>query len=402
MVRIPRWLLVFALPTLSVACTGPGVPDATGKDSGQTGSTDSESTDSGGSESGDTDSGGTDSDTGAIAPGIAWYDALSPMDVTPDGRTVLTQDATSLAGDVVLIDTASGVTTVVTTLGDATRDLVTGIAATGRISAFRGETIEASVWSASGGWSVLPSPYAEGCGADRGAAFDLSDDGAVVVGLMWDGCAPAAFRWTEADGVVPLAILGEPPPGSSAPPSNRASVISGDGQVSAGFAASGVLDRTPARWSATGEGLLLDPDNQDSPGEVLAIDYTGATLAGLRGNDGFVWTEAGFVDLGRVSTALLTDPVYPNAISADGRAVLGGVGSEFMSVPVAFIWTEADGMRALQPIVEDAGIAIEAGWTLTSVMAVSDDVSVIVGRAFDADLALKTFVLRLPPAAYGL
>ncbi len=242
--------------------------------------------------------------------------------------------------------------------------------------AFRGEFTDAQRWSEAEDWTILASSFDAGCDANLGGAFDISDDGGVVVGLMWDGCRPAAFRWTAAEGVVPLDVLGEGSEGSSTSQSNRATVVSGDGLVSAGFAALSTLDRSPARWSADGSGQLLDPDNSESPGEVLSIDRTGGTLAG--------------------------DPVYPLAMSDEGAVVLGGVGSEFFTTPIAFVWDAEHGMRSLQPLVEAAGIAIEDGWLLTRVVAVSDDLQVIVGRGFDADYQTQTFVLRLDPEAAGI
>lgn len=312
----------------------------------------------------------------------------------------LAQNALSIEGELLLIDTVANTSEVVTTLGDASRDMATGLSADGHIAALHGVPVEAGVWSAADGWVDLPSPYDAGCDADNGAAFDISDDAAVVVGLMWDGCAPAAFRWTATDGVMPLEILGEAFEGSTSPPTNRATVVSGDGQIAAGFAANGALDRTPAMWRADGAGVLLDPDNVDVTGEVLSIDADGSTLAGMRGNDGFVWTEAGFVDLGRVDTAMPTDPVYPNAMSADGSLVFGGVGSEFFTIPTAFVWSSAGGTRPLQPLVEAAGVEVPEGYLFTSVLAVSDDATVIFGRAFDADFAVKSFIVRVPAGTF--
>ena len=92
--------------------------------------------------------------------------------------------------------------------------------------------------------------------------------------------------------------------------------------------------------------------------------------------------------------------MYPNTTSADGRFVFGGVGSEFFTVPISFVWSAEGGMLALQPLVEAAGIDLE-GATLTNVMAVSDDGSLLLGRAFDADFNLVSFVLRVDPAVYG-
>lgn len=386
--------LLFGLFSSLVACQ----PAADTSDTGPDGST----TDT--ADSGDTGDSADTGDTGVeVTPSILWLDSLLSVDLTPDGSVALAQDATSMEGALLLIDTTTGETTEVTTLGDAGLNLATGLSAELDISAYFDVPVLAGRWSQTGGWTEVPSPYASGCDSNIGAGFDVSDDGDVVVGLMWDGCAPAAFRWTESGGTTPLAILGEPVDGSSVAPTNRATVVSGDGQVAAGFAANGYLDRTPARWSADGSGELLAPDEMAETGEVLSIDQDGDTLGVQRGYDGYRWTESGgFVSLGRVDTMMPTDTVYPNALTADGRAVFGGVGSEYFTVPVAFVWTEAAGMRAVQELAVAAGIEIPEGYWLTSVVAASDDGTVLLGRAFDADFSSKTFILHAPAAAWGL
>ncbi|MES2639484.1 MAG: hypothetical protein V4850_08360 [Myxococcota bacterium] len=374
--------LPFLLLLPFVACTGAskdtGAPDDTGE------------TDT------DTD---TDTDTGTpVTARIAWFDDMSGMDLSPDGTRAVAQRMSSLAGEVLFLDTVTDEVRSVTTLGDATRNLATGLSADGRISAlYDTPVVEAGLWTEATGWQDLASPFAVGCDSDNGGGFDLSDDGTVVVGLLWDVCSPAAFRWTEAGGVQVLDILGEASEGSTNAPANRASVVSGDGQVSAGFAAYGPLDRSPTRWTADGAGELLAPDDRDAPGEVLSIDYDGSTLGVLRGYDGYVWTAAGgFVSLGRLETALPSDPVYVNALSADGHLAFGGVGSEFFGLPTAFVWSEALGMRSVQEVATAAGIVVDEGYWLTNVMAVSDDSTVILGRAFNAEGAPTTFVMHVP------
>ncbi len=346
------------------------------------------------SETGET---GDTSDT-PVSPSIQWFDGVSGVDLTPDGATALVQSMTLFDGELSFIDTATGVVTVQTTLGDAGKDMGTAVSADLQIAALYAIPVEAATWSADGGWEVIPSPFDAGCDSDNGGAFDVSDDGAVAVGLLWDGCAPAAFRSTSS-GVQLLATLGESS-GSSAP-TNRATVVSGDGAIAAGFAEYGSIDRSPTRWAADGTGELLDPDNRDAPGEVLSIDYTGATLGIVQGYDGFAWTEAeGLVPMGRLENALPTDTVYPNALSADGSTAFGAVGSEFFTVPTAFAWTREDGMRSLQELAVAAGVVIDDGYWLDNVMAVSDDGTVILGRALDADYAPTTFVMHVPPGTF--
>jgi hypothetical protein len=337
-------------------------------------------------------------------PGVTLFDFLIAVDVTPDGTTAVFEDITSTAATAHLHDTVTGETTVGPLIGDPSRSLATSISADGKITAFHNEPAEAGVWTPGSGWLELGSPHAAGCGADElSSAWDISADGLVVVGMAWDGCAPDAFVWTAAGGFTSLDRIGASAPGSPNPPSNRATVVSDDGAVIAGFAQNGPVDRSPAVWAADGTGFLLDPTQMDAPGEVLSISAGGQTLAGVWGYDGFVWTsEGGVVMIPRLDISLPSDPIYPNAIAADGRLVFGGIGSAFFTVPTAFVWSADAGTRALADIATAAGVTLPEGTLLTSVLAASADGTVLIGTAFDVDFNPKTFALRLPATAYDI
>src|SRR5690606_4577412 len=113
-------------------------------------------------------------------------------------------------------------------------------------------------------------PNANTC-PSRSNGYELSGDGAVAVGLSWDGCDGRGFRWTKATGMVELEPL--------ANGGNRASVVSGDGNVLAGFA-QGSFSRTPTFWESSGDGELLDPPSGDAVGEVHGINDAGTILLG--------------------------------------------------------------------------------------------------------------------------
>ena len=332
----------------------------------------------------------------APPPGLRLLDHALAIDVTPDGRIAVFEDLSSGEAKAVVLDTVTGEILAQPAVGDPSRVMVTGISATRRISALHGEPVQAGVWSADVGWHDLGSPHPAGCGdAEVSGAFDISADGSVIVGLAWNGCAPDAFRWTDGT-FTTLQLLGTPAPGSSGTPTNRATVIADDGSVVAGFAQNGAVDRSPAVWRQDGTGFLLDPTETDVPGEVLSISASGETLAGIWGQDGFVWTEAGgLVMLPRLDISLPSDPVYPNAISADGSRVFGGIGDAFFSIPIAFVWTAADGTRSLADVAAARGIELPAGLILNSVLGASADGTVLVGTAMDQDFAPRTFVLRL-------
>ncbi len=74
---------------------------------------------------------------------------------------------------------------------------------------------------------------------------------------------------------------------------NRASVVSADGSVIAGFA-QGSFSRTPAVWDGTTlSGELLDPPNGDALGEITGIRDDGSVLLGVWDGDATQWTNDG-------------------------------------------------------------------------------------------------------------
>ncbi len=101
------------------------------------------------------------------------------------------------------------------------------------------------------------------------------------------------MRYTETGGswtTQPLELLGEPFPDDPNPPSNRATVVSGNGLVAAGWAQTSIVDRWPAVWQADGSGSLLAAGvSDDTPGEILAINFDGTVMAGTWGGQGFIW-----------------------------------------------------------------------------------------------------------------
>lgn len=408
--RAPRLLPSFLcratiVPALGAAlCLGAvgslGCDDGASTTSSGSGGATSSATTGSTSTTGDTSS----SSTGGAppAPGLVLREDGLAIDVTPDGKTAVFERFDGLDAKVVFYDTVTNTSTDETSVGDPTRDFATGVSQTGRVTALYADPVVAGYWSKADGWRTVATPYALGCDQDLAGAWDVSAAGDVVVGMVWNGCAPEAFLWKDMGGVgtyQKLDVLGSPTPGGMLAPTNRATVVSDDGKVVGGFAQNGNVDRAPARWTADGAGALLAPSVTDTPGEVLSIDATGATLAGILGADGFVWTAAGGMQtLPRLDAALPTDPVYPNAMTADGTRIFGGVGDAFFGVPIAFVWSAADGIRPLADVAKAAGVTIPDGVALETVLGASADGTVLIGVALDAGGAQKTFVLRLPSA----
>jgi hypothetical protein len=338
-------------------------------------------------------------DAGPPPAGLALSDHAIAVDLTPDGRTAVFEDLSSTAATAVLVDTITGQITGQVEIGDPSLDLATGVSADLHVVAFHGMPSKGGTWSQAGGWVDVVNPFPKTCDTDDSATWDISADGKVVVGMLWNGCDGQAFR-ASGGAVALLDLLGEPQTSSSPPQTNRATVVSDDGAIAAGWAERTSADRSPAAWTADGHGFLLDPEDAATPGEVLSIDADGRVMAGILGGDGFVWTKGtGLAKLLRFDQALPSDPVYPNAMTADGSIVFGGVGDAFLSTPIAFAWTERGGMVSLADVAKAGGVTVPDGVTLNSVLGASADGTVTIGTAMDAAGASKTFVLRVPASA---
>jgi hypothetical protein len=223
------------------------------------------------------DAGITADAPGAAEPFLEFFDFIQAIDVSPDGRLALFGDPASPTGDLWLLDTTTRTLTNPTAAGDPLTAFATGLSNDGRISAVHDNPVQAGVWRDDTDWLDLASPHAAGCDINIAGAWDVSADGDVVVGLTWNGCAVEGFRWVDDGGdgtLTRLDVLGAPQ-GKAALANNRATVVSDDGQVIAGWASTELVDRAPARWTADGSGELLERLAPDAPGEILAIDATG-------------------------------------------------------------------------------------------------------------------------------
>ena len=131
----------------------------------------------------------------------------------------------------------------------------------------------AAVWTPSNEWQLLGSVRAGAQPCDRllSNAFGGTDDGKVVVGLAWDGCAYArAFRWEASTGMVDL--------GSANGGSTRANGISNDGKVVVGWRTHPTGFRQAAKWVAGREELIEGPT--DLLGEANAVNSNGTIIVG--------------------------------------------------------------------------------------------------------------------------
>lgn len=242
---------------------------------------------------------------GAAEPIVSYervpWPAMAAYDMSPDGRFVV--GSTDTDGDLVpdggfLWDRLTGTLTI---LPSGTLD-VAAVSDDG--SVLLGDVPDpvtmdpqvgtrAGLWTEAGGWQEIGFlPNAGEC-PSRSSGYELSGDGSVAVGLSWESCSGRGFVWTQADGMLPLEFVGVG--------GNRASVVSADGSVIAGFA-QGTFNRTPAIWDgATRDGFVLDLSLQ---GEFNGISDDGSVLLGsvyMGAPDGVFdavrWTAAGGLEV---------------------------------------------------------------------------------------------------------
>ena len=205
---------------------------------------------------------------------------------------------------------------------------------------------------------------------------DLSADGSVMAesDFLPGTGTPQAYRWTAQGGRVSLGILPGGRPGSSA------RGISPEGSVIVGSAAEGTYGHDEAyRWTeSTGmvglgdlwpEGIGYSAAYACSAAGGVVV---GEVQSGYQSSRAFRWTQDGMVSLGCLpghSTSCAQD------VSADGLAIVGESEDASGSLE-AFRWTVETGM---------AGLGHLPGHSRSRAMAVSGDGSVIVGDSAKAD-----------------
>ncbi len=200
-------------------------------------------------------------------------------DMSPDGRYIV---GSALSGAYLLDTVTNQMTILPPECDDAIAVSDNGTVVLGSIVDPNLNAEVAAIWTAASGvWTSLGYlPNALSC-PSRSNGYELSADGSVAVGLSWDGCSGRGFRWTQATGMIELQPL--------ANGANRASVVSGNGNLIGGFA-QGSFSRTPSIWSGGGAGQLLDPPDGDALGEIYGLNDAGTILLGDWNGMASIWT----------------------------------------------------------------------------------------------------------------
>jgi probable HAF family extracellular repeat protein len=242
----------------------------------------------------------------------------------------------------------------------------------------------AALWTGGTTWRVLGSirPGAQPCDRFLSSAFDASDDGKVVVGLAWDGCAVArAFRWEESTGMVDLGVLGRNV--------SRASGVSGDGRVVVGFDEAPDGFRQGVKW-VDGREQLIRGRSGVAVGEAHGANRDGSLIVGTNCNPldftgpptAWAWTAAAGVTCSTVDPPFWVPPfpyqLLMQSSSDDGR-VIGGALSFGLDAE-SVVWFDGEPVM-LRDYLRSHGVpdAFEGWYNTGYVNAVSADGRILVG-----------------------
>ncbi len=310
----------------------------------------------------------------------------SANDITPDGRFVVGSYDTNgdfFPDDGYRWDRMTDTFTIIPSVGTATGvDTILAVSDDGSVLvgnipelSVEDFSHQAAIWTDAGGWQGLGWLPNAGVCPSRSSGYEISGDGTVVVGLSWDGCSGRGFRWTAATGMQELENL--------ANGSNRASVLSGDGTVIAGFA-QGTFNRTPAMWDGdTLDGTLFDPPNGDLEGEFTGISDDGSIILG-EWNMGELAYEAGMI-VGGVPQKIGEGSLIPGWAGVPMDVADNGVIVGFdILIGSRRAWIVPEGetqMVELRAYIESLGAVIPEGISLEVCQAISADGTVIIGHS---------------------
>ena len=334
--------------------------------------------------------------TSAWAGGVPTLSPVSPLDanalsMSADGSIVV---GTQIFGAYVFRWTrAGGLEILGPARGQASvsRDGSTIVA---DITSRNGHTI-AAIWQGGTEWRGLGGyPGSGGC-PDISNAYAVSNRGAVVVGLGWDDCAASAFRWTKATRMISL--------GSLDGRSSRANDVSANGDVIVGWDDDLTGARRGARW-VDGVESLLDAPEGIFLGGAEAVTADGRVIVGGNAGNDFVrnrayrWTEArGGEIIGMLPNDDPLAGAYAFAVNGDGSVIVGASGASGRD---AFVWTRTAGMFKLQDYLIELGVDLD-DWILDTALAISTDGTIIAGwgyRGTPPFLRVQSYIVEgLPP-----
>tara|TARA_R110002072_G_scaffold42064_10_gene117873 strand:- start:2369 stop:3616 length:1248 start_codon:yes stop_codon:yes gene_type:complete len=309
--------------------------------------------------------------------------ALSAVDMTPDGRFIIGSmdtDGDDLPDTGYRWDRLTGeFLHIPTEIIGTGADPMSAISDDGQVilgdiaDGLDGIESTAGLWTAETGWVSLGFlPNAGSC-PSRSSGYELSGDGTIAVGLSWDECSGRGFIWTAETGMLELENL--------ANGGNRASVMSSDGSVIAGFAQG--FTRTPAYWDGLSrDGTVVDP-TYGATGEFYGVSDDGSILLGSWNLDDDIYGSAVTLIDG-VVTPIGAGSLLPgwggNPMDISDNDVI--VGFDFL-LGNRRSWIKPSGQNELMETVSyinSLGAGIPEDTRLEVIQAISTDGKTVIGH----------------------
>lgn len=252
-------------------------------------------------------------------------------------------------------------------------------------------------WSMSDGEESLAGPPAN---FEYGIANGVSHDGSVIVGTGHSsGTTEKPYRWTESTGMTSLGQV----PGK---PTGIAHAVSGDGSTVVGYGyRGGIADEEAFRWTAAnGLQRLGYLPGKAQRSYAVAASFDGSIVVGssesAAGREAFRWTSSdGMKSLGDLSGGAVDS--FATDVTDDGSIVIGCATSE--DFRGAVFWNSAGKIRSLKDYLVSRGVTGLDDWTLWVPNAISADGRTIVGEGFGPRGVFEAWIVTIPePSAAAL
>jgi hypothetical protein len=236
--------------------------------------------------------------------------------------------------------------------------------------------------------------------AEVSSGWSISGDGLHVVGLGWTSLGSVdthVMKWSEGVGITDIGTMAE---GQSARPNG----VSNDGSVIVGWQDAIDGFRQGSVW-VDGVQTLISDDMGTQLSEALDVSDDGVWAVGIAFGGLFDPTDTWRFNT--VTGELQTIPrlavgadsrMGARAVNADGSLVGGGTWG-FGSPAIfghGFIWQEGVGTVTVAAFLDSKGVSYPAGYTFSSVSAISPDGQWLAGTGYPDTLGnTQTWIVNL-------
>ena len=225
-------------------------------------------------------------------------------------------------------------------------------------------------------------------GHDTSDCLAVSHDGVVTVGYGGLQSHPNLFEaalYTEVGGWVNLGFL----PGGN---DSKATAVSADGAVIAGWSTSSASSVTPAwRWTAATGMVSLGVLPGGAWSEPTCMSADGSVIYGHDDLVAWRWTAA--TGIQPLSPQLGISRLLPTACSPDGEVVVGE--KETVSGLQAFVWDAAHDVVDLRELLLAQGLTQLGTWSLATAGAIAGNGPWTIAGGGDDGIDNRSYRVRL-------